>query len=249
MTAKARYLEVDRAQLRWDVVDLESLLVSDHRARIVWAFVEGLELSAFCAPVKAREGERGRPPRSAGCAGAVVVRDLGGGGSARHRDRLCQRNAAYRWLWGGVPVNCHGLSDFRFDQAAILDRLLTESLTALLAEGVVKLAEIAIDGTKARANAGKVRSGGRTSWRDWKNWPVSWSRNLRRRRRATRRRARTGGKRRSGARRGTSPAVWPRRGAPWTSCAPRRPRAPRRTRPIKPRRARSGSARPIQRPE
>ena len=87
MTAKARYLEVDRAQLRWDVVDLESLLVSDHRARIVWAFVEGLELSAFYAPVKAREGEPGRPPRSEGCAGAVVVRDLGGGGSARHLDR------------------------------------------------------------------------------------------------------------------------------------------------------------------
>ena len=104
---------------------------------------------------------------------------------------------AYRRLCGGVSVNYHGLSDFRFDQAAILDRLLTESLTALLAEGVVKLAEIAIDGTKARANAGKVRSGGRTSWRDWKNWPVSWSRNLRRRRRATRRRARTGGKRRA----------------------------------------------------
>ena len=67
MTAKARYLEVDRAQLRWDVVDLESLLVSDHRARIVWAFVEGVELSAFYAPVKAREGEPGRPPRSEGC--------------------------------------------------------------------------------------------------------------------------------------------------------------------------------------
>ena len=56
MTAKARYLEVDRAQLRWDVVDLERLSVSDHRARIVWAFVEGLELSAFYPPVKAREG-------------------------------------------------------------------------------------------------------------------------------------------------------------------------------------------------
>ena len=159
MTAKARYLEVDRAQLRWDVVDLESLLVSDHRARIVWTFVEGLELSAFCAPVKAREGERGRPPRSAGCAGAVVVRDLGGGGSARHRDRLCQRNAAYRWLWGGVPVNCHGLSDFRFDHAARLDRLLSESLTAPVAEGRVNMEEMAIDGTKEPARA-KTREGG-----------------------------------------------------------------------------------------
>jgi hypothetical protein len=29
VTAEVRYLEVDRAQLRWDVVDLESLSVSE----------------------------------------------------------------------------------------------------------------------------------------------------------------------------------------------------------------------------
>src|SRR3954454_36399 len=62
MTSGARYQEADRAQLSWDMIDLESQLASDHRARIVWAFVSGLELSALYASIRAREGEPGRPP-------------------------------------------------------------------------------------------------------------------------------------------------------------------------------------------
>jgi hypothetical protein len=38
---------------------------------------------------------------------------------------------------------------------AVLDRLLTESVTALIAEGVVSLTEIAVDGTKVRAHASR----------------------------------------------------------------------------------------------
>jgi Skp family chaperone for outer membrane proteins len=37
--------------------------------------------------------------------------------------------------------------------ADILDRLLSESVTALIAEGLISLSEIAVDGTKVRANA------------------------------------------------------------------------------------------------
>ena len=60
MSGEARYLEADRSQLRWDVVDLESLLASDHRARVVWAYVCALDLSGFYARIRAREGEPGR---------------------------------------------------------------------------------------------------------------------------------------------------------------------------------------------
>ncbi len=76
---------------------------------------------------------------------------LEGVGSARELDRLVERDLAYRWLAGGVPVNYHGLSDFRVGWSVELDRLLTESVTALVSEGIVDLREIAIDGTKVRA--------------------------------------------------------------------------------------------------
>jgi transposase len=156
MAGDARYQEADRGQLRWDMVDLESQVPLEHRARIVWAFVVGLDLSELYARIRAREGEPGRPPPDPKIVLALwLYATLEGVGSARQLDRLCERDVAYRWLCGGVPMNYHGLSDFRFAHAAVLDRLLTESLTALLAEGVVRLEEIALDGTKVRASAGK----------------------------------------------------------------------------------------------
>ena len=54
-----------------------------------------------------------------------------------------------------MPLNYHGLADFRVAQVEVLDRLLTESVTVLIAEGIVSLAEIAVDGTKVRANASR----------------------------------------------------------------------------------------------
>lgn len=156
MAGDARYLEADRSQLRWDMVDLESQLPLEHRARVVWAYVCSLDLSAFYARIGAREGEPGRPPPDPKVLLALwLYASLEGVGSARQLDRLCERDLAYRWLCGGVPVNYHGLSDFRFDHEDLLDRLLSESLTALAAEGLVALDEVAIDGTKVRASAGK----------------------------------------------------------------------------------------------
>ncbi len=55
-----------------------------------------------------------------------------------------------------MPLNYHGLADFRVGHPAVLDRLLTESVTALINEGLVSLAEIAVDGTKVRASASNV---------------------------------------------------------------------------------------------
>ena len=73
---------------------------------------------------------------------------LEGIGAARAIEHLCEHHAAYRWLCGGVPVNHDMLSAFRRDSGAELDRLLTQSLTGLIAEGLVTLEEVMIDGTK-----------------------------------------------------------------------------------------------------
>ena len=150
----ARVVRPDRQQLRWDMVDLEGLLPADHRARIVWSFVESLDLSELYEGIRSREGEAGRP----GADPAVLLSlwlyaTVEGVGSARELERLAQSDAAYRWLAGGVPLNYHGLADFRVEQVEVLDRLLTQSVTALIAEGLVRLAEIAVDGTKIRASA------------------------------------------------------------------------------------------------
>ena len=58
-----------------------------------------------------------------------------------------------------MPLNCPGLADFRVDSVEVLDRLLTQSVTALIAEGLISLAAIAVDGTKVRASASRETSG------------------------------------------------------------------------------------------
>ena len=156
MTGGARYIRADRAQTRWDFIDLEALLPADHRARVVWSFVASLDLSPLYDAIGSREGEAGRPPPDPAVLLALwLYATIEGVGSARELDRLAERDVSYRWLAGGVPLNYHGLSDFRADHVEVLDRLLTESVTALIAEGLVSLTEIAVDGTKVRASAGK----------------------------------------------------------------------------------------------
>jgi len=156
MSNDARFIRPDRVQTRWDLLDLEGMLPRDHRARIVMSFVEQLDLSALYEAIKAREGEPGRPPPDpAVLMGLWLYATIEGVGSARQLERLSRNDLAYRWIAGGVPLNYHGLADFRVAHVEVLDRLLTESVTALIAEGVVSLAEIAVDGTKVRANAGR----------------------------------------------------------------------------------------------
>src|SRR6516225_4781692 len=154
---EARVVRPDRRQLRWDMVDLEGLLPADHCARLVWSFVESLDLSELYERIRSREGEAGRPAADPAVLLALwLYATVEGVGSARELERLAQSDAAYRWLAGGVPVNYHGLADFRIEQVEVLDRLLTQSVTALIGEGLVRLAEIAIDGTKIRASASKA---------------------------------------------------------------------------------------------
>jgi transposase len=156
MTNDPRFIRADRLQTRWDFIDLEALLPSDHRARIVMRFVESLDLSPLYQAIKSREGEPGRPPPDpAVLLGLWLYATIEGVGSARQLERLAQRDLPYRWITGGVPLNYHGLADFRVEHVEVLDKLLTESVTALIAEGVVSLDEIAVDGTKVRASASR----------------------------------------------------------------------------------------------
>lgn len=156
MSQGARVIGPDRAQLRWEIVDLDSQLPEDHRARLVWSFVEGLDLSEFYDRIKARDAVAGRPATDPQVVLAVwLYATLEGIGSARAIDRLCQQHAAYRWLCGGAPVNHDLLAAFRRDNTALLDRLLTQSVTGLIAAKLISLEEVAIDGTKARACAGR----------------------------------------------------------------------------------------------
>src|ERR1700674_2289995 len=110
---EARVIRADRSQTRWDFIDLEAMLPCDHRARIVWGFVETLDLSDLYAAIKSREGEAGRPAADPAVLLALwLYATVEGIGSARALDRLTARDLAYRWIAGGGPPNYHGRGGF-----------------------------------------------------------------------------------------------------------------------------------------
>jgi transposase len=154
-TGSPRLQLPNRDQLELRSIDLDGLLAADHRARLVWEFVQGLDLAPLYKGIRAVEGHAGRPPIDPAILMALwLYATLDGVGSARALDRLCSEHDAYRWIAGGVGVNYHTLAAFRVDHAEVLDRLLTESVAALLADDLVTLAAVAQDGVRVRAAAG-----------------------------------------------------------------------------------------------
>jgi transposase len=150
-----RLREPQRDQIELRAVDIESLIGADHPARVIWAYVERLDLRELEDRIKAREHRPGHPPITPRLVLALWLYATSDGvGSARALEGLCQSHDAYRWLCGGVSVNHHTLGDFRVECADLLDRLLGEHLAALTKAGLIDLETLAQDGVRIRASAG-----------------------------------------------------------------------------------------------
>ena len=153
--AGPRVLEAERRQVRWQAVDLEAAVAPEHRARLIWATVEQLDLTAYYDEIAARGAEPGRPAIDPKVLLTLWLYAISEGiGSARHLARLCTRDDVYRWICGGIEPSHHTLSDFRVGHGGKLDALLTEVLAALMSAGVLRLRRVAQDGVRVRAHAG-----------------------------------------------------------------------------------------------
>ena len=145
----------ERRQMAWVAQCFDDLIPPEHSVRRIWQVVEHLDVSAFCAPIKAREGVAGRDATDPKLLVALwlyaCVRGMGPG---RELARQCQENIAFRWLCGGVTVNHRLLSDFRTDHEKALDALFTQVIAALVDKGVVKVSRISQDGMRVRVGAG-----------------------------------------------------------------------------------------------
>ena len=152
---RPRVLTPDRRQVELRAVDLDGTLPAYHQARMVWEFVMGQDLSAFYAQIRVADGGPGHAATDPRVLLALwLYATLEGVGSARALDRLTERDDAYRWICGGVPMNYHTLADFRIGHGDLLDRLLTMNVAVLMSEGLVTLERVAQDGVRVRASAG-----------------------------------------------------------------------------------------------
>lgn len=150
-----RLLEPNRLQVELRASDLESLLPEDHRARLVWGYVERQDLSKQFEAIKARGSNAGRAAIDPRILFALwLYATLDGVGSGREVARLSTEHDAYRWICGGVSVNYHALNDFRSGNEALTDELLSTNVAALAAAGAISLERVAQDGMRVRADAG-----------------------------------------------------------------------------------------------
>lgn len=145
----------ERKQMEMTVRCADDLIGPAHPARVVWAVVRTLDLSAFYEPIKARVGVVGRDTTDPHLLVSLwLYATIRGVGSARKLAVLCTESDPYKWLCGGVSVNHHTLSDFRVDHAVALDGLFTRVIASLVEKDVVKVYRISNDGTRVRACAG-----------------------------------------------------------------------------------------------
>jgi transposase len=150
-----RLRKPDRSQYSFQPQCLDELLPPQHQARVIWAVVLTLDLSDFCATIRAREGRVGRDATDPRLLIALwLYATTRGVGSARELERLCQDHRGYRWLCGGVSVNHHTLSDFRVGHADALDKLFSQLLAKLIEKKLVSVHRIVQDGTRIRASVG-----------------------------------------------------------------------------------------------
>lgn len=152
---QARTNRPERSQVEMQFLSLEQLVPDDHRVRLVWQYCESLDLSPLYQRIKSRQGNVGRNPIDPRILFALwFYATLEAISSARRIAQLTTRDFHYMWICGKVSVNHHTLSDFRSENTELLEKLLADSIAALLNEKLITLETIGQDGMRVRASAG-----------------------------------------------------------------------------------------------
>jgi transposase len=128
----------------------------DHLARFVSDLVESLDLTAI---EDTYTEERGFPPYHPRMMTKVLLYAYATGTySSRKIARRLVEDVAMRFLAAGNEPDFRTLSDFRKRHSTALAGLFTQVLRLCRRAGLVKLGQVAIDGTRIKANASKHKA-------------------------------------------------------------------------------------------
>jgi len=137
---------------------LQDWLPEGHLARFIAGVVDELDLSGIVSRYERKDG-RGQ----AAFHPAMMVRLLlygyaVGVRSSRKMEKATYENIAFRYLAADEHPDHDVLADFRKTHLEELSKLFVTSLQLCQKAGLVKLGQIAIDGTKVAANASRQES-------------------------------------------------------------------------------------------
>jgi transposase len=132
--------------------DMRDWLPEDDLVWVVLDAVEQSDLAAFTGAY--REDGQGRPAFDPAMMVALLLYGYCHGvRSSREIERRCVRDVAFRVIAGGLRPDHATIARFRARHEAALQTLFTEILRLCAQAGLVRLALLAIDGTKIAANA------------------------------------------------------------------------------------------------
>jgi transposase len=136
---------------------LDEWLPAEHMARFIAELVdEHLDLSRIHAGYT--EG-RGAPPYDPRLMVRVLLYGYTTGvRSSRKLEAACVDVVAFRWLAGGTAPDHRSIARFRRRHLSALGHLFVQALAVCQAAGMVKLGQVALDGTKLRANASRRKA-------------------------------------------------------------------------------------------
>lgn len=147
----------DRSRVDPNPKSIDELIPPDHKARLIWALVEDLDVTPLYDNIKAVEGHPGRSAIDRRILVALWLYATDEHiASAHELARRCTDCDPYKWICGGVHVNYHTLSDFRVQHPEWLGKQVVNNIAAMRAEGLASLDKLGQDGMRVRANAGSA---------------------------------------------------------------------------------------------
>lgn len=154
--AHLRLKKACRNQVEINIACLDDLLDKDHQVRQVWKYVESLDLSKCLSNIKSVEGQAGRTKIDPKILVALwLYATIKGITSTYVLNEYTKEHLAFKWLCGGVQIERRTISQFRANNGELFDDLLTQGITVFMRAGIVTLEEVAQDGLRVRASAGR----------------------------------------------------------------------------------------------
>ena len=135
---------------------LDASISDDHPVRLLDEILKGLDWSAWEAEY---DGQKGQPPIPPWVMAGVILYGLMRGiRSSRMLEYLCGHNVDFMWLAEGRIIDHTTLCKFRTRFRGPLKELFRQLGKLSLQMGLIRLAEVAFDGTRVKANASRLRT-------------------------------------------------------------------------------------------
>jgi len=133
-------------------------LPPEHLVWFLLDVVAQLDLSAMELAIQQKDARGTRPYHPRMMTALLLYGYCLGVFSSRKLERATYTDVAFRVLTGGAHPDHSGISEFRRAHLKALDALFEQVLRLCQEAGLVKLAHVALDGTKVKANASKHKA-------------------------------------------------------------------------------------------